>query len=989
MRQLLLFYLVVVCSCSDIWSQPYFQQEVNYRISVSLNDSTNSLSGFETIYYINHSPDKLKFLYFHLWANAYKNKSTAFNKQQLEFGNTEFQFARESQRGYIDSLEFRINGNAVHWELCKDSIDICRLILTEPLQSGDSLIITTPFYVKIPAPFSRCGHIGQSYFITQWYPKPAVYDRTGWHKMTYLDQGEFYGEYGKYDVSITLPAKYIVGATGNLMNSEERAWLENKAANQGGDEETEPEEKLKTLHYSEKNIHDFAWFADKNYHVARGEVILPGGHKVTTWAMFPKEKSEIWSKALEYLNDALQYYSEWYGNYPYDQCSAVYGAIESAGAMEYPTITIIGDMSSQAMLEDYILHEVGHNWFYGILGSNERRYPYMDEGLNTFSELRYIHSKYPNLKLFQLMFNHPAAAKWLNMDKRLFGNYYYYAYLFVARTKSDQPMDQSSADYTPINYGAIVYFKSALAFTYLMNYLGEPEFNRIMRQYYIDWQFKHPGPIDLKEAFEKGTGKDLSWLFKDIITTTKTMDYSIQRYSNNMVLVRNDGEISSPVYLTAYAEGLKKSAWYPGFKGKKWLDVPLEKPNKLVLFDSLEIPEIHNKDNTFRTHGPLKWVEPLNVHLIQLLEYPDKTEIGILPAVGWNYYNKTMLGVLLYSPLVPQQTIEYQVMPMYGFGNHDVAGMGRIALNLYPDYLIFKGLQFSLNARRFGYAAEDGSSYNQVKGEMLVTLKNRNATSPVINTLKFNLISADQSGSFSLSEFQKNIFINIDANYTNLTVLNPHSVNLNFEVNNDYVRTSLDMHYTHALKYSKDAIQVRFYASTFLNKEADFSPFYSIRLSGASGLDDYKYEHLYLGRFENVINENHVDILAQQFVATEGGFASYDPYAASDRWLTSLGVVWRIPKIPACLYANTGTYSGAGQNVYEVQGDKQVSDDRFAYEMGGMIRLGNFLKIYFPFVVSPGISQFYKAYTSNYWQMIRYSINFNAINPFKLKNHLY
>ncbi len=202
----------------------------------------------------------------------------------------------------------------------------------------------------------------------------------------------------------------------------------------------------------------------------------------------------------------------------------------------------------------------------------------------------------------------------------------------------------------------------------------------------------------------------------------------------------------------------------------------------------------------------LKWVEPLNIHLIQLLENPARTGIGILPALGWNYYNKTMLGLLLYSPLLPQQTLEYQVMPLFATGNHDLAGMGRIALNFYPDYAIFKAVQFSLDARRFGYAAENGSSYNRVKAEMLVTFKNRDPGSPVINTLKFSLLSADETGSYSLYEFSRNFFVNIDANYTNRNALNPHSVNLNLEVNNDYVRSGIEINFAHALRYAKDAI---------------------------------------------------------------------------------------------------------------------------------------------------------------------------------------
>jgi hypothetical protein len=988
MRQFQIIIFGFLCSFNTVLSQDYFQQEVNYRITVALNDSSHTLSGFESISYINHSPNSLTFLYFHLWPNAYKNDSTGFAHQQLINGNTDYHFASEAEHGFIDSLRFMINGKPVIWEYCKDSTDICRIILNEPLEPSDSLVIATPFYIKIPGDFSRFGHVGQSYQITQWYPKPAVYDRFGWHQMPYLDQGEFYSEFGSYDVSITLPRDYVVGATGNLITEEERIWLEEKASGKNISKRQHTNSRLKTIRYTEKNIHDFAWFADKTYKVAKGEVTLSNGHKVITWAMYPEVESDLWNNAIEYINDALRYYSQWYGDYPYNQCSAVYGQIEAGGAMEYPEITVVGATSSAVMLENYIMHEVGHNWFYGMLGFNERRYPYLDEGFNTFSEFRYMRTKYPDLKLYRFLFDHAGLAKWMNIKDRPYGSYYYYGYLVSARTKSDQPMNLTSADYTLLNYGVVVYFKSALAYNYLYEYLGEEEFNRIMQGFFREWHFRHPGPDDLRHAFEEESGKDLSWFFGDIVNTKKAIDYSIHRYSNNKVLVRNNGKISSPVYLSAISKGQKSSSWYPGFSGKQWLDVPGMEADKITLFDSLWIPELHNKNNTIRTHGPLKWVEPLNIRLFQLLEHPGTTEIGILPALGWNYYNKTMLGVLLYSPMLPQQTFEYQVMPLYATGNHDAAGIGRIALNLYPDYAIFKALQFSLDARRFGYAEENGSSYNRVKGEMLITLKNRDPKSPVINTLKFSLISADGTGGFSLYEFHEHVFVNVDANYTNLNVLDPHSLNLNLEVNNNYVRSSLDIHYTHALKYSKDAIQVRFYASAFLEKEADFDPFYSIRLSGASGLEDYEYEHLYLGRFENIVNENHADMLAQQFVANDGGFASYNPYAASDRWLTTMGIVFRIPRVPLCLFANGGTYSGAGENVWQA-GEKQISDDRFNYEFGGMIRLGNVVKIYFPAIVSSAFSEFNDAYTSSYWQRIRYSIDFNAINPFRLKNSLF
>ncbi len=408
-----------------------------------------------------------------------------------------------------------------------------------------------------------------------------------------------------------------------------------------------------------------------------------------------------------------------------------------------------------------------------------------------------------------------------------------------------------------------------------------------------DWQFRHPGPDDLRNTFEKESGRDLSWFFTDIVSTKKTVDYSINRYSKNRVLVKNRGRISSPLYLSAFSDGQKSSAWHPGFSGKKWLDVPGTEADKIVLFDSVWIPELYNKNNTIRTHGVLRKAEPLNLHLFQLLENPARTEIGILPALGWNYYNKTMIGILLYSPFLPQQTFEYQLMPMFATGNHDLAGMGRVALNFYPDYSIFRAVQFSLDARRFGYASENGASYNRVKAEMLVTLNNKDPKSSVVNTLKFSLLSADEPGSYMVYDFFKKFFLDVDASYTNRDALNPHSVNLNLEVNNDYVRSGIELNYTHALRYAKDAIEVRFYASAFLAKESDFDTYYDLRLSGAAGVEDYRYEHLYLGRYENVVNEDHVQWLSQQFVRNEGGFASYNPYAASDRWLTTLGVVFQ------------------------------------------------------------------------------------------------
>ena len=201
----------------------YFQQKADYKIDVTLNDIENTLDGFEIINYTNNSPDTLYFIWFHLWPNAYKNDRTAFSEQLLQLDRTDFYFSDNEQRGYINRLDFKVDGTTAELEDHPLYIDIAKLILPTPLAPGNTIKITTPFHEKIPLNFSRGGHVGQTYQITQWYPKPAVYDNKGWHPIPYLDQGEFYSEFGDFHVQITVPKNYIIAATGELQNKDELA----------------------------------------------------------------------------------------------------------------------------------------------------------------------------------------------------------------------------------------------------------------------------------------------------------------------------------------------------------------------------------------------------------------------------------------------------------------------------------------------------------------------------------------------------------------------------------------------------------------------------------------------------------------------------------------------------------------------------------------------------------------------------------------------
>ncbi len=227
---------------------------------------------------------------------------------------------------------------------------------------------------------------------------------------------------------------------------------------QGTDLSNPAKGEYKTIRYTEGNIHDFAWFANKNYYVDKSSVKLPNsGKTVTTWTMFTNGKKKLWEKAIEYVNDAVYYNSLWIGDYPYKNCTAVDGGLRAGGGMEYPTITVISSGWDDFSLEKVIVHEVIHNWFYGIFGFNERRYPFLDEGLTTFYETRYVEKKYPNKKYSK---------------SKPYHYHEYNTYHNNSVNSNSFPIDTKTTDMGKWTYYGTVYGKAAQSFWYLMSFFG-------------------------------------------------------------------------------------------------------------------------------------------------------------------------------------------------------------------------------------------------------------------------------------------------------------------------------------------------------------------------------------------------------------------------------------------------------------------------------------------------------------------------------------
>lgn len=511
----IIFFIAFFISFCGFAQTGYWQQEVNYTIAVSLNDTEHSIKGDISMEYINHSPDTLSFIYFHLWPNAYKNETTAL-ADQLESDKVSRQKLTNAQRGFIDSLNFTLNGWKVAVEKDRQYIDIVKLILPTPLLPAQSITIATPFYVKLPSYFSRSGYDQQQYMICQWYPKPAVYDQKGWHAFPYLDQGEFYSEFGSFKVSITVPSAYIIGATGSLQTQEELEQYKIIGAGNYKNRKSVSSYKpadpknTKTLQYFAENVHDFAWFADKDFIIQYDTLKLASGKIVDVFSYYQPNGNKEWNNSISFIEDAVIHYSGWIGEYPYPTVSAVEGPKNlSSGGMEYPMITLITSPDAQKEdLDAVITHEVGHNWFYGVLGSNEREHPWMDEGLNTYFQFRYEAEKYRSNSVFGSSL--PNEVKKLPAGEFLSG-----VMLAMNSLPANPPIQtHSTAFANKDEYGIVVYLKTAIWMSILESSIGSENLLNGLKQYFRDWKFRHPYPEDLKSSLEKGSNQKLGTLFE-------------------------------------------------------------------------------------------------------------------------------------------------------------------------------------------------------------------------------------------------------------------------------------------------------------------------------------------------------------------------------------------------------------------------------------------------------------------------------------------
>ncbi len=984
----------------------YFQQEVNYSIDVKLDDRRHELRGHEDLTYVNNSGKPLAFIWFHLWPNAYHDNSTAFGRQQLVQGKRRFQFAKAADRGFIDSLNFVVDGQPATLEYDAYNPDVAKLLLPAPLAAGASARISTPFRVKIPASFSRFGHVGQSYQITQWYPKPAVLDRRGWHQMPYLDQGEFYSEFGAFDVSITLPANYTVGATGELQNPDEQARLAALAQADDAKKTTADFGKdlafpasaptTKTLRYRQDKIHDFAWFADKRFHVRQSAVTLPSGRKVATTVLFTNKSAEKWLKGLQGVNDAITYYSKWVGEYPYSAATAVDGALSAGGGMEYPMVTVT--------LPEAIVHEVGHNWFYGILGSNERDFPWLDEGLNSLLENRVGELTDRHYGMLSEPAKHPRFARAFGIDSLPNAGLAQLPYQALASRGLDQPVQgPTSVAYTTTNYGVTVYGKTASLFRYLAGYLGQEKFDDAMRLYYTRWQFRHPYPEDMQAVFEETTGQRLGWFFQQMLTGTTRYDADLSAVAVFpdvvKVLVRTDALVPWAVPVSSVdAQGrILETQWTPAF-GNTEPDPEEEATSQLnfrrpgvvalVVDAGYLTPELNRQNDVLRldkatvalpkkgkkaqaatpapdpTAGLGRLRTPLLLRPLLSVERWDRRTLNYVPVLGANTSDKFMLGAAFYGNVLAPRRLSYLAMPMYSFSRNELNGIGTLSLNALPEH-ISRTLTIAATVQRFEryLKIEPSVSFTlpHTPGHgptHRLTLANTNVELQDFDGRTHNIQSLEYAGGGGNALHGWNA--HVEFNRFTSTTISPSAAQPLL------LRAEATYHRYYAAKHQ---VKVRLFGGRFLQNSSNDEFFL-----GLSGSPDYRRQAVFLDR------QQISPTFAAQIHQTDerdGAFRAFLP-VASQKWLSTLNIQADLPVTKLAVFADFGL---TADNVLLPGADRRAQNS--FYDAGLLLPLGGILTFYLPVAGSQyasGLPASRQDFTDN----IRFSLRLDKLSPFRL-----
>jgi hypothetical protein len=549
----------------------YWQNKADYAIDVALDDKTNVISGTATITYTNNSPKALSSLWLQLEQNVFKKDSRGIQSKLFLYKDPT---TSTPDGGYeIENIQLTGKNENIKYHIYDTRM---QLELAQPLASGQAISFSIRYKYNFPVNYKNADFLvnrtdilptknGNIYAVAQWYPRMCVLDDVeGWNTLPYLGNGEFYLEYGNFQVNITVPSSFIVESSGDLLNPEEVLTpiqlkryqqlkesdtpVQIRTAAEVTDAKSRPAKQSCTWKFNLDNARDFAWTASRSFIWEAESFTIAGGKRVIGSSVFPIEsdKAKSWKRSSEYLKFTLQHFSEQWYPYPYNKAVNVASNLDG---MEYPGMVFCAAKDTGNMYWAVVNHELGHTWFPMVVGSNERKYAWMDEGFNMFIDM--------------------IATKKFNKGE------------FIGYAEIDSPLDSlftekllpivTRPDALPGNQVyPLQYQKVAYSLGLLRNHiLGVERFDAAFRKYIRDWAYKHPTPWDFFRSMDSSVGEDLTWFWKSMFLENYRLDQKIAKVESAVgrqpqITIENINKAAMPLLVDiTYTDGSVEHREFP------------------------------------------------------------------------------------------------------------------------------------------------------------------------------------------------------------------------------------------------------------------------------------------------------------------------------------------------------------------------------------------------------------------------------------------
>ncbi|WP_376774525.1 M1 family metallopeptidase [Paenibacillus eucommiae] len=584
---------------------------VEYHMNVEYLPDSKELKGEQIITWKNPGTQPVQELYLHMYPNAFASKKTTFMQESDgklrqdkatagSFGGMELLSIKSLDD---DDLSQRISyvqpddGN-------KEDRTLIKLSLPQPVNPSHKITIKTQFIVKLPEVFARMGYVGDFVMAGQWFPKVAVYEPTGtrgraaegWNLHQYHGNSEFYADFGIFDVKIKVPSSYIVAATGFPI----------KPPSDNG--------KDKTYHFYADDVHDFAWSASPNFIYVEEPYSTANIPGVKIKLYLDPQHKELKSRYMYAAKKALARYSQWYGSYPYSTLSIVVPPEggNGAGGMEYPTLITswgAGDETPDLELERVIVHEIGHQFWYGMVASNEFEEAWLDEGFTSYAEDKVMES------VFGVLPNLPVEASYITSPNALQLNAWHYK--------------------NHGEYADNVYTRAKLVLKDIERQVGPEQMNRVMRTYFQRWKFKHPTTKDFQNTLEEVTKKKWDEFFTQYVYGKMMVDFSVDVIRTKQVVLNGTKQYESTVFISRrggtsttvpihfrFADGTMLDKSWDGVEASIEYKLTHTVPLDWVKIDPAYTLVLENKhiNNYMRTTVDPKWKVRLNLGSVELLK---------------------------------------------------------------------------------------------------------------------------------------------------------------------------------------------------------------------------------------------------------------------------------------------------------------------------------------------------------------------------------